>query len=120
MAVARVATMRALTLGLRPRPALGRLCPPLIAARCRGLNGLTGLPGAKTILEENVADSVFMIKCLDVRGVSGSEGFMKVIMTMYVVYVYTSNNSNNDNNNDDSNNNNNSNSNNDNKNTDSF
>ena len=30
----------------------------------RALSGLTGLPGAKTILEENVADSVFMVKSL--------------------------------------------------------
>eukprot|EP00435_Cladocopium_sp_Y103_P044768 s1157_g12.t1 len=64
MAVARVATMRALALRLRPsRLALGRqLWPTLARSGCRGLNGLTGLPGAKTILEENVADSVFMVK----------------------------------------------------------
>lgn len=63
MAVARVAPMRAWALRLRPRLALGKLCPtPPLSALCRGLNGLTGLPGAKTILEENVADSVFMVK----------------------------------------------------------
>lgn len=32
----------------------------------RNLNGLTGLPGVKTILEENVADSVFMVQLLGI------------------------------------------------------
>ena len=93
MAVARVAPMRAWALRLRPRLALGKLCPtPPLSALCRGLNGLTGLPGAKTILEENVADSVFMVKCLDFRfsGKASDESHLYDYMSI-CLYVYTNN-----------------------------
>ena len=93
MAVARVAPMRAWALRLRPRLALGKLCPtPPLSALCRGLNGLTGLPGAKTILEENVADSVFMVKCLDFRfsGKASDESHIYDYMSI-CLYVYTNN-----------------------------
>ena len=42
---------------------------PIHASAWRGLSGLSGLPGAKTILEENVADSVLMVKPLEAVGV---------------------------------------------------